>query len=116
MGNTAGGLEQQETSVGVEDVDSSSAGLAQQAFMIERRIGGEQGETEAVLALDCAMTGAAVATETTEEGNDVTAEPRLRRRFRGMDGTNAQEGTTAQCGQAVTHRLASPQENANLHP
>src|SRR5262249_7173658 len=76
-GGVAYGFQQQQGVARVVGGEAPAARLAQQPLVVGGRVGAEERQTEAVLALDGAVTGAGVAAEAAEQGDDVTAEKRL---------------------------------------
>src|SRR5262249_45426068 len=103
-GRLAGALAQQEAGGGVGQAQARPAGLAEQAEMIEVGVGAEQRQLEAVLALDGAVAGAAVAAELAEQaGNVAVIGGRLLVLRRGGGDGRGQQGEGR--GDGAVHRL-----------
>lgn len=73
MGNLTRGFQEQEALRGIVQVEPSAAILPQQPAMIESRVGPKKRQPEAILTLDCAMAGAAIAAQPAEDRLDVPA-------------------------------------------
>src|SRR5262245_44665328 len=93
MADASRGLQEQETGVGIGEVQPPAAELAPQPVVIEGRVGAEQGQAKAATPLYGSVAGAAVATQSAEHRRDVPAEPW---RFRGR--AIIRSGSTTRAG------------------
>src|SRR5262249_3772890 len=76
VGELASRLREQEAGLGREEVQAPPGGAAEEAFVIEDGVGAEERQREAVLPLDGAVAGAAVAAQPAENRLDVAGEAR----------------------------------------